>query len=408
MNLPLHIARRYLFAKKSHNAINIISLISVIGIIVATAAIVCILSVFNGFTDVATRTFSDFDPELRIVPVNGKVFDPTVPHIQRIKDMDAIEIISESLEENAMAKYGERQEPILMKGVTPQFEKLSNLDSIIVDGSFMLREGDTDYGIIGGGLAMLLGTRAGFVDPVELYVPKRDSRYNLANFTSAFSLSEVYISGVFFLGQEKYDNQILIVPIEKMRELLNYENEVTSLDLKVKAGYNINDVKDEISAAIGEEYVVKNRFEQQSEVYRMVNIEKWVTFLIFSIVLTIALFNILGSLSMLIIEKADDVQILKNMGASNSMITRIFLYEGWMITFMGAVAGLVLGLVVCWLQSHYGLIKLGTVPGEFITDAYPVVVEISDLLVVFLAVNVIGFLAVLYPVNNLRKRLLTR
>lgn len=408
MNLPLHIARRYLFAKKSHNAINIISLISVIGIIVATAALVCTLSVFNGFTDVATRSFSDFDPELQIVAAQGKVFDPTVSAVQEVKDIPEIAFTSESLEENAVAKFGERQEPILLKGVTPQFEKLSKLDSILVDGHFMLREGDTDYGVVGGGLAMLLGVRAGFVDPVELYVPKRDSRYNLANFTSAFSLSDVYISGVFLLRQEKYDNQILIVPVELMRELLNYENEVTSLDIKVKDGHNVEDVKRKVKDVLGSDYLVKDRFEQQSEVYRMVNIEKWVTFFILSIVLTIAVFNILGSLSMLIIEKTEDVQILKNMGASNKLITRIFLYEGWMITFMGAVVGVLIGLLLCYLQSHYGLLKLGTVPGEFVTDAYPVVVEATDLLIVFLAVNIIGFVAVLYPVNNLRKRLLTK
>lgn len=411
MNLPLHIARRYLFAKKSHNAINIISLISVIGIIVATAAIVCALSVFNGFTGIATRSFSNFDPELRIMPEKGKVFDPTTPLFQQVKNLPEIDIVAETLEESAVAQYNERQMPILLKGVSLEFEKLANLDSVIVDGDFALREGDFDYGVIGGQLAMSLGVGAGFIYPVELYVPKRDVKYNLANFASAFSLSDVYISGVFLLNQEAYDNQILLVSIDKVRELLNYENEVSSLDLKVKNRNDIESVKKKIKAILGKDYLVKDRFEQQAEIHRMVNIEKWVTFLILTIILIIAVFNIIGSLSMLIIEKTEDIQILKNMGASNQLITKIFLFEGWLITFVGSLVGVILGLVICYLQDHFGLLKMGTDPNLellYITNAYPVVVEAMDIFIVFVTVNLISFVAVLYPVNNLRKRLLTK
>ncbi|MDR2949368.1 MAG: FtsX-like permease family protein [Prevotella sp.] len=405
MNLPLHIARRYLFAKKSHNAINIISMISVCGITVATMALVCALSVFNGFTDVVAKTFSAFDPELQIVPAQGKVFDPTNAQIEQIKKLPEIAFTAEELEENALIKFADRQEPIILKGVSPEFEHLASIDKLVIDGHFSLREGDIDNGVIGAGLAMFLGVRAGFLDPVELYVPKRNERINLANPATAFTQSEAYISGVFALNQQKYDDQMLIVSIDLARELLRYENEISSLDIKVKDGANIDKVHSEIKSILGNDFIIKNRFEQQEELYRMVNIEKWVTFLILSIILLIAVFNIVGSLTMLIIEKDEDIKILKSLGGNNKFITKIFLFEGWLITLVGAFAGLVLGLIICLLQQHFGLLKLGSTPGAFVIDAYPVSVQFLDIALIFVTVNLIGFLAVLYPINNLRKRL---
>ncbi|MDR3057213.1 MAG: FtsX-like permease family protein [Prevotella sp.] len=405
MNLPLHIARRYLFAKKSHNAINIISMISVCGITVATMALVCALSVFNGFTDVVAKTFSAFDPELQIVPAQGKVFDSTNEKIKQIKKLPEIAFTAEELEENALIKFADRQEPIILKGVSPEFEHLASIDKLIIDGHFSLREGDIDNGVIGAGLAMFLGVRAGFLDPVELYVPKRNERINLANPATAFTQSEAYISGVFALNQQKYDDQMLIVSIDLARELLRYENEISSLDIKVKDGASVDKVHSEIKSILGNDFIVKNRFEQQEDLYRMVNIEKWVTFLILSIILLIAVFNIVGSLTMLIIEKDEDIRILKSLGGNNKFITKIFLFEGWLITLVGAFAGLVLGLVICLLQQHFGLLKLGSTPGAFVIDAYPVSVQFLDIVLIFVTVNLIGFLAVLYPINNLRKRL---
>ncbi len=405
MNLPLHIARRYLFAKKSHNAINIISMISVCGITVATMALVCALSVFNGFTDVVAKTFSAFDPELQIVPAQGKVFDSTNEKIKQIKKLPEIAFTAEELEENALIKFADRQEPIILKGVSPEFEHLASIDKLIIDGHFSLREDDIDNGVIGAGLAMFLGVRAGFIDPVELYVPKRNERINLANPATAFTQSEAYISGVFALNQQKYDDQMLIVSIDLARELLRYENEISSLDIKVKDGASVDKVHSEIKSILGNDFIIKNRFEQQEELYRMVNIEKWVTFLILSIILLIAVFNIVGSLTMLIIEKDEDIRILKSLGGNNKFITKIFLFEGWLITLVGAFAGLVLGLVICLLQQHFGLLKLGSTPGAFVIDAYPVSVQFLDIVLIFVTVNLIGFLAVLYPINNLRKRL---
>ncbi len=405
MNLPLHIARRYLFAKKSHNAINIISCISVCGIAVATLALVCALSVFNGFTGVVANTFSDFDPELQITPASGKVFNPSTPAIEQIKALPEIEFTSESLEENALVTYGERQEPIVLKGVSPRFKDLANIDKVIIDGKFMLREGDVDNGVIGAGLAMFIGVRANFVDPVEIYVPKRNVRVNPSNPSTAFDRASVFISGVFALNQVKYDDQMLIIPIEMARELLRYETEVSSIDIKVKDGANIDDVHKKISTILGDDLLVKNRFQQQEDLYRMVNIEKWVTFLILGIILIIAVFNIVGSLSILIIEKNEDIGVLKSLGANKILISRIFLFEGWLITLIGAIAGIILGVSLCLLQQHFGLIGLGSSAGQFVVDAYPVEVQLPDIILIFVTVNVIGFLAVLYPVNNLRKRL---
>lgn len=421
MNLSLHIARRYLFAKKSHNAINVISMISVFGIALATAALVCVLSVFNGFTGVVSQTFSAFDPELQITPASGKVFDPNNPQMEEVKKIAEIAFISESLEENALLKNGDRQEPIILKGVSKKFENLADIDKLIIDGRFLLREDTSgaveasgadslqewhiDNGVVGAGLAMFLGVRANFVNPVEVYVPKRNVRVNPANPSTAFDRSDVFISGVFALNQAKYDDQMMIVSIDLARELLRYETEVSSIDIKLKDAAEVDKVQSKIKSVLGENYLVKNRFEQQEDLFRMVSIEKWVTFLILAIILVIAVFNIVGSLTILIIEKNEDIRILKNLGADNKLILKVFLFEGGLITFVGTIAGIVLGLIICLLQQYFGLLQLGSTPGTFVMDAYPVVVELLDVLLIFVTVSMIGLLAVTYPVNNLRKRL---
>jgi len=421
LNLSLHIARRYLFAKKSHNAINVISMISVFGIALATAALVCVLSVFNGFTGVVSQTFSAFDPELQITPASGKVFDPNNPQMEEVKKIAEIAFISESLEENALLKNGDRQEPIILKGVSKKFENLADIDKLIIDGRFLLREDTSgaveasgadslqewhiDNGVVGAGLAMFLGVRANFVNPVEVYVPKRNVRVNPANPSTAFDRSDVFISGVFALNQAKYDDQMMIVSIDLARELLRYETEVSSIDIKLKDAAEVDRVQAKIKSVLGENYLVKNRFEQQEDLFRMVSIEKWVTFLILAIILVIAVFNIVGSLTILIIEKNEDIRILKNLGADNKLILKVFLFEGGLITFVGTIAGIVLGLIICLLQQYFGLLQLGSTPGTFVMDAYPVVVELLDVLLIFVTVSMIGLLAVIYPVNNLRKRL---
>lgn len=404
MNLALHIARRYLFAKKSHTAINIISIVSVIGITVATAALVCALSVFNGFTDLVATSFSAFDPELQITPAQGKVFDPATPEVARVKQLESIDFVSESIEENALLKFEDRQKPITMKGVSPEFIDLANMNSLMLDGSFILREGDVDNAVIGAGLAMTLAAGTNFRSPLEIYLPKRNMKVNPSNAANAFTVEYAYVSGVFALNQAKYDDEMIIVSIDLARQLLDYEKEVSSLDIKIKNGETVNGVKDQIKSILGKEFLVKDRFEQQEDMYKMVNVEKWVTFLILAFILVIAVFNIIGSLSMLILDKTDDIQILRNIGANNKLITRIFLFEGWMISFFGSIVGIVIGVSICLLQQHFGLIKLGS-SGAFIVDAYPVSVQLTDVVIIFFTVSIIGFVAVLYPVNALRKKI---
>lgn len=368
-------------------------------------ALVCTLSVFNGFTDVVTRSFSAFDPELQITVKKGKVFDPSQDVFQKLKQLPEVEIVSESLEDNALLQFGDRQVPALIKGVSPEFKKLANVDKLILDGEFVVESGDIKYGVIGAGLAMTVGARANYVAPLEIYSPKRDVKINLANPSVAFTKSLAYTSGVFALNQPKYDDQMLIVSIDLARELFRYTNEVSSLDLKLKSGASVDRTKREIRNLLGDDYFVKDRFEQQEESYRMVNIEKWVTFLILAFILVIAIFNVVGSLSMLILEKYEDIKILQNMGASNKLITRIFMFEGWLITMLGASIGLVVGLALCLIQQYFGVLKLGGTPGSFLMDAYPVSVEPFDIVFIFVTVALIGFVTVLYPVNNLRKQL---
>jgi ABC-type lipoprotein release transport system permease subunit len=279
-----------------------------------------------------------------------------------------------------------------MKGVSEDFRLMTDMEKLMVDGSFRLREDVVDYATLGAGLAVTLGARPGFVDAVEIYVPRRDVQVNLANPSAAFTTGYVQTGGA-------------IVPIELARELFNYKTEVTSLDVKIAPGASVSRIKREMERILGDNFLVENRFEQQRESFRMLQIEKWVTFLILAFILLIAVFNVVGSLSMLIVEKKEDIRSLQNMGASHRLITRIFLYEGWLITFIGIVTGIVTGLVLCLLQQRFGLLKLSDTPGAYIIDAYPVIVKFSDLLIVFAVVSVTGLLTVLYPVNNLKKKI---
>ncbi|MDO5524060.1 MAG: ABC transporter permease [Bacteroidia bacterium] len=405
MNLSLFIARRYLFSKKSHNAINVISLISVCGIAIATMAMVCVLSVFNGFGGIVEGMFSAFDPDLKITPKTGKVFNYHTPQFDKALRVNGIQMISESLEENALYKFDDRQVPVLVKGVSEEFKLMTDMDKLMVEGRFRLAEDVVNYTTLGSGLAMTLGARPGFVNAIEIYAPRRDVNVNLANPSAAFTREDIQIGGVFSLNQPGVDDQMAIIPISLARELFRYDNEVSSLDIKLQPDASVKRVKSEIERILGNDFAVENRFEQQIESYRMLQIEKWVTFLILAFVLLIAVFNVVGSLSMLIVEKTVDIKSLKNMGASNNLISRIFLYEGWLIAFFGIVAGIVVGLSLCLLQQHFGLLRLSNVPGAYVVDAYPVIVRFWDIVTVFVVVSIISLITVFYPINNLRKKL---
>ena len=380
-------------------------MISICGIAIATMAMVCTLSIFNGFTKLVSDSFSIMDPDLQIIPAKGKVFDASSAIFQKIKKLPEVAVVSETVEDNALVKYGERQDPVLIKGVSDQFKEMVDTKRLVTSGEFSLREGDVDFCVAGIGVAINLGLRTDNITPFEIYSPKRDVKIQLANPANAFTTAYTYPAGVFTLNQAKYDDQIILVSLDLARELFRYNNEVTSLDIKLKENVSANDAESKIQKQLGDNFIVKNRFEQQADSFRMVNIEKWVTFLILSFILIIAVFNVVSSLSMLILDKSADIDILRNMGAENNLITRIFKIEGWLISMSGAIAGIVIGLVLCLIQQHFGILKLGQTPGAFIVDSYPVEVIFTNILFVFITVSIIGGLIVLYPVNNLKKRL---
>ncbi len=404
MNLPFYIARRYLFSKKSHNAINIISMICVCGVVVATIALVCALSVYNGFNDLVAGMFSSFDSELKITPRTGKVFDPTTSDMQKIRELPDIAFFSETLQDNALIRYHDRQDVAVVKGVDDAYQHLTMMDSALIDGNFTLQDEVADYALLGVGLSSKLGARPGFASPLELYVPKRDVKVNLSNPSSSFNWKYAYTGGVFMINQQVYDEGYMIVPLSLARELFHYDKEVSAIELKLTEKADLSSVKKQIKSILGDEFIIRDRFEQQEASFKMMQIEKWMTFLILCFILAIALFNVVGSLSMLMIEKQDDVRTLRNMGASDSLIRRIFLFEGWMISGFGALIGIMIGLVLCLLQQSFGLIKLGQTAGAFIIDAYPVRVIFTDILVAFVTVAAIGFMAAWYPVHYLGKK----
>ncbi len=405
MNLPIFIAKRYLFSKKSHNAINVISLVSVCGIAVATMAMVTALSVFNGFGSLVETTFSAFDPELKITAVKGKVFDYNTANFKAALSSSDIDFISESLEDNVLFRFGERQVPVILKGVSEDFKYMTQMDKLIIDGEFLLREDVVDYATVGSGLAYTLGVRPGFKDPIEIFVPKRNVQVNLANPSAAFEQGYVQMGGVFNLNQPQFDEQMAIVPIELARTLFRYDNQVSSLDIKLKDGVSPQKIKKSISQQIGNDYLIEDRFEQQKESYQMLQIEKWVTFFILSFILIIAAFNVVGPLSILIIEKKNDIRILKSMGAPNETIAQVFLFEGWLISFSGIVIGLMSGVIISFIQQRFGILKLGGTPGAYLVDAYPVIVKFTDVLLTFIIVCIICFSTIVYPIRNLKKQL---
>lgn len=410
MNFPFYIAKRYLFSKKSHHAINVISGVSVCGVALATLALVCTLSVFNGFQDLVTTMFTAFDPELKITATNGKVFDAQDSRIQSLRSLPEIEVVSESLEDNAMVQYQGRQAMVVIKGVEDNFNQLTAIDSILYGrGDLILHDEVVDYAIPGIELVSTLGTGIRFLDPLEVYAPKRGTKINIANPSASFRNAHLHSTGlVFIVNQQKYDASYILTSLAFARNLFQYDTEVSSIDLKLKADTDISKVKDKIKNLLGVGFSVQDRYEQQVDTYRIMEVEKLISYLFLSFILLIACFNVIGSLSMLIIDKRADVTTLRNLGANNQTISTIFLLEGCMIAFWGAIIGIVLGLGLCLIQQEFGILSLGTGSsgGSFVVDAYPVSVYLSDIVLILLTVLVIGFLSVLYPVRYLSRRLL--
>ena len=393
MNFPFYIARRYLFSKKKHNAINIISGISVCGVALATLALICTLSVFNGFQDMVASFFTAFDPQLKIVVREGKVFDGQDERIRAVCALPEVAVSTETLEENAMVQYKDRQTMAVLKGVEDNFEEL--------------HDSSVNYGIMGVELVATLGTGLEFVDPLQVYLPKRNAKVNMANPGASFKRDYLYSPGVVFVvNQQLYDGKYILTSLDFIRQLLDYTTEVSAIELKLKSGANVSSVQSKIEKMLGDDFVVQDRYQQQADVFLIMEIEKLISYLFLTFILMIACFNVIGSLSMLILDKKDDVVTLRSLGANDKLISRIFLFEGRLISLFGAISGIILGLILCFVQQKFGVISLGGGGGTFIVDAYPVSVHAWDVVLVFITVLTVGFLSVWYPVRYLSKRLL--
>ena len=408
MNFPFFIARRYLFSKKSTNAINIISGISVIGVAVATMALVVTLSVFNGFHDLVASFFTTFDPQLKVTPVMGKTVAADDPILTKIKQLPEVDVATESVEDQALVIYRGRQAMVTVKGVEDNFDQLTHIKEILLgDGEYELHAADMFYGIPGIRLAEQLGTGYLYEEPLKVYAPRREGQLNMANPMDGLVEDELYSPGVIFqVSQSKYDKNYILTSIDFARRIFEQQGMISALELRLKPGSNFERVKSEIKDIAGDKYYVKDRFEQQDDTFKIMKIEKLMAYIFLTFILMRACFNIIGSLSMLIIDKKDDVVTLRNLGASDKQIVRIFLFEGRMISAIGAVLGIILGLALCWAQQTFGLVKLGSSSASFVVNAYPVSVHPEDVILIFITVLVVGFLSVWYPVRYFAKRLL--
>lgn len=366
-------------------------------------ASVCTLSVFNGFQGLIADMFSAFDPELKITPVKGKVFNPDTDLLLQIEDIPEVNTIVESLEDNAYINYRGKQSRAVLKGVSDNFSVSSDFEDILIDGEMKLTNGVNNFALLGLGLSYTLGVNAGFVFPLEIYAPKRNVAVNMANPSSSLSLDYVYIGGIFRVNQPVYDENYMIVPIDLARELFDYQTAVSALEIKLKAGSRVKQVQAKIQKIVGEDFMVKDRYQQQEDTFKMINIEKWVSFLMLCFIMLITIFNITSSLSMLVVEKQNDVATLRNLGADNRLISRIFLFEGWMISAIGAIFGIAMGVLICVGQQHFGWLRLGT-GLNFSVEAYPVIISAVDLIFILLTVLSIGFIAVFYPVRYLSRK----
>ncbi len=361
------------------------------GVVVGSISLICVLSVFNGFQTVVESLFSNFDPQLKVVATSGKVFEPD--SVSQVLKHSDIEHTCYVIEDNALLKFGEKQLPVTIKGVPEDYTKVSGIDSILIEGEFSVKEGSFNMAVGGINLANTLGSGLRFVQPIWLYVPKRLGNVNPLMVDKAFNREHAFLTGIYMVQQEKYDNNFLIVPLELTRNLYDYTTQVSAIELKLAENANVKAVKSYIEEELGSQYKVLDRYEQQEDFFNMLQIEKWVTYLILSFILLIAIFNIVGSLSMLIIEKKEDVKILISLGADSTLIRKIFLFEGWLISVLGAFIGIIIGVGLCYLQMEFGLIKLASTAGTYLVDAYPVKLVFSDIVLIFLTVISMGFCA---------------
>lgn len=404
MNCALYIARRYLFSKKSHNTINIISAISVCGVALATLALVCTLSVFNGFHDLIAGFFTHFDPDLKIETVKGKTFEPDSAALAAIRALPEVEVVSLTLEDNAMVKYKGQQTMVTVKGVDDDFQELTHIEEILYGNpEFKLYDAIANYGVLGIQLMYTLGTGFDPYDPLELYAPRRGAKVSLSNPMSSFRRETLYMPGnVLNINDARYASNYIVTSLDFARRLFEYDTAVSAIEVRLSPKSNADKAKQRIAAIVGDDYTVKNRYEQQAATFKVVEIEKFVTYLFLCFILMVACFNIISSVSMLILDKQSNAETLRSLGATDDFVARIFIYEGNLIALLGAVVGLVLGVVLCLLQQEFGLIELGG-DGQFVVDAYPVRVKLTDLILVLVSVVAVSALSVWLPIKILNK-----
>jgi len=401
LKFSLFIARRYFFSKKSANVINIISGITGVGVAVGTMALIIVLSVFNGLEDLIMGRFNSFDAELRIEPVKGKVFAADSVFYSNLKKCNQIKITSETVEETALVKYNKVYNPFIIKGVEDNFDKLTGIDSMMISGKFKLYNDNYPLAIMGYTVASELSVSLNSVYPLRIYMPNRKKKIT-ANPKNAFEVKNIYPVGIF--GVDPDVDNIIIMPLKFVRKLLKYTNQVTAIELKLKPNTNIKKTQKKLQKILGDNFKVKNRYQQHEFLYKIMTSERMIIFIILSFVILIASFNIISSLTMLVLDKKKDISILRSMGATTKEIKRIFLFNGWLVSIFGAIAGLVLGALVCFLQIKFGFVTLpGSGGGGFIVDAYPVSMHLIDFLAVFITVVVIGFLTSLYPVRYINR-----
>lgn len=411
MNLSFYIATRYLFSKKSHQVINIISCVAIAGVALATIAMVCTLSVFNGFKDMVAQQFTAFDPDIKITAERGKGFTADSLLCSRLRALPCVAVATVAVEDKAMAQYNGRQVMITLKGVEENFKELTNIETALMGGgSFTLHDSINHYAVPGVGLVSSLNSGIYHTTPLEIYAPKRGKKVSVSNPASNFKKGYLHSSGVTFaVNQPKYDDHYILTSVQFARNILGRTaDEATSIEIKLAEGQSSARAKRDIKAILGDSFLLEDRYEQQKDVFKVMKIEKFISYIFLSFILLVACFNIIGSLAMLIIEKRQNMDTLRALGATDKTITNIFVFEGVVISTIGAISGILIGLGVCLLQQEYGLLTLGNGAGDFIVSSYPVKVEGSDILAIFGTVIAVGLVAVWIPVRALTRKFISR
>lgn len=407
MDLSLYIAKRYLFSKKSHQVINIISWVAIAGIALATAAMVCTLSVFNGFQGVVAEQFTAFDPDIKVTAVQGKSFLTDNPNIEAAAKTEGIAVVSFSVEDKALVEYGGKQVMVTLKGVDNNFRQLTDIERVLHgNGEFILQDSLNSYAVLGGKIVNELNCGLFFTTPLEIYAPNRGGKINLTMPARNFKKGMLLSSGLaFIVNQPEYDGGYILTSNEFARKMFRRKpNEATSLEIKLTTGADVSEVKRNIETILGSDYIIKDRYEQQDDIYKVMQIEKLISYIFLTFILLVACFNIVGSLSMLIIEKRENMETLRSMGADNSTVANIFIYEGIIISAIGAVSGIIAGIALCLAQQRFGFISMGNAE-SFVVNSYPVEIQAKDILTTFVTVLIVGITAVWLPVKMLTRKM---